>query len=406
MADNIGNKAAHDYHLDIAPVQEGFYVKGAAHCDWGMKNRLSRLFDPKSGNTVMLAFDHGYIMGPTAGLERIDVVIPPLIPYVNVLMGTKGILRSCISPAAPVAKCVRVTYDTTVLFDEMSNGGGIACDIENAVRMNADCMAVQTFIGAPGESRSLELLCRTADAGARYGIPTLGVVAVGKQMERTEKFFQLATRVLAENGANVVKSYYCDGFERVAAACPVPIVIAGGKKLPELEALEMAYRAIAEGARGVDMAGTSSSPTAPPAWPRPSARWSTGATPPSRPLRSTRKSKTPDQEGTFMSAEYMHIGIPITNKKPGMTYNEGAKFWVSNVDDYDYKIEYLKFEEGAPFPEVLHRCPHVAYKVDSLEKYIADADSVICGPMQANDQGDQVAFVWKDGAILELYQPK
>ena len=234
MADNIGNKAAHDYHLDIAPVQEGF-------------------FDPKSGNTVMLAFDHGYIMGPTAGLERIDVVIPPLIPYVNVLMGTKGILRSCISPAAPVAKCVRVTYDTTVLFDEMSNGGGIACDIENAVRMNADCMAVQTFIGAPGESRSLELLCRTADAGARYGIPTLGVVAVGKQMERTEKFFQLATRVLAENGANVVKSYYCDGFERVAAACPVPIVIAGGKKLPELEALEMAYRAIAEGARGVDM---------------------------------------------------------------------------------------------------------------------------------------------------------
>lgn len=95
-----------------------------------------------------------------------------------------------------------------------------------------------------------------------------------------------------------------------------------------------------------------------------------------------------------MSAEYMHIGIPITNKKPGMTYNEGAKFWVSNVDDYDYKIEYLKFEEGTPFPEVLHRCPHVAYKVDSLEKYIADADSVICGPMQANDQGDQLAFVW------------
>ena len=218
-----------------------------------MQNRLARLFNPKSGNTVMLAFVHGYIMGPTAGLERIDLAIPPLIPYVDVLMGTKGVIRSCISPAAPTAKCVRVTYDTTVLFDEMSNGGGIACDIENALRMNADCMAVQTFIGAPGESRSLELLARTADAGARYGIPTLGVVAVGKQMERTEKFFQLATRVLAENGANVVKSYYCEGFERVAAACPVPIVIAGGKKLPELEALEMAYRAIQDGAHGVDM---------------------------------------------------------------------------------------------------------------------------------------------------------
>ena len=91
-----------------------------------------------------------------------------------------------------------------------------------------------------------------------------------------------------------------------------------------------------------------------------------------------------------MSATYMHIGIPITNKKPGMTYNEGAKFWVSNVDDYDYKIEYLKFEEGTPFPEEIHRNPHVAYKV--------------CGPMAANDKGDRLAFVWKDGAILELYQ--
>ena len=253
MADNIGNKAAKEYYLNVPFRQEGFYVKGAANSDWGMKNRLAHLFDPKSGNTVMLAFDHGYIMGPTSGLERIDVVIPPLIPHVNVLMGTWGVLRSCIDPAMQTAKCVRVTYDTTVLFDEMSNGGGIVCDMENAIRMNADCMAVQTFLGAPGESRSLELLARTANLGARYGIPTLGVVAVGKQMERTEKFFQLATRVLAENGANVVKSYYCDGFERVAAACPVPIVIAGGKKLPELEALEMAYKAIDQGAHGVDM---------------------------------------------------------------------------------------------------------------------------------------------------------
>ncbi len=253
MADHIGNKAAHDYHLDVPAPQEGFYVKGNAHCAWGMKNRLARMFRPQSGNTVMLAFDHGYIMGPTAGLERIDLVIPPLIPYVNVLMGTRGVIRSCISPVVPAAKCVRVTYDSTVLYDDMSNGGGIACGIDSAIEMNADCMAVQTFIGSPGESRSLELLARTADAGSRYGIPTLGVVAVGKEMERTEKFFLLATRVLAENGANVVKSYYCDGFERVAAACPVPIVIAGGKKLPEPEALEMAYRAIQEGAHGVDM---------------------------------------------------------------------------------------------------------------------------------------------------------
>ncbi len=253
MADNIGNKAAHDYHLDVPAAQESFYVKGAAHCDWGMKTRLARIFSPQSGNTVMLAFDHGYIMGPTAGLERIDLVIPPLIPYVDVLMGTRGIFRACVPPDARVGRCLRVTYDSTVLYDDMSNGGGLASDMENALRMNADCVAVQTFIGAPGESRSLELLSRTADAGARYGVPTLGVVAVGKEMERTEKFFLLATRVLAENGANIVKSYYCEGFEKVAAACPVPIVIAGGKKLPEAEALEMAWRAIQEGAHGVDM---------------------------------------------------------------------------------------------------------------------------------------------------------
>lgn len=253
MADNVGNKAAHNYHLDVPASQEGFYIKGAAHCGWGMQARLARMFDPKSGNTVMLAFDHGYIMGPTAGLERIDLVIPPLIPYVDVLMGTRGVFQSCISPAAQVGRCLRGTYDSTVLYDDMSNGGGLAADMEQALRMNADCVAVQTFIGSPGERRSLELLCRTADAGARYGLPTLGVVAVGKEMERTEKFFLLATRVLAENGANIVKSYYCEGFERVAAACPVPIVIAGGKKLPELEALEMAYKAIQQGAHGVDM---------------------------------------------------------------------------------------------------------------------------------------------------------
>lgn len=104
-----------------------------------------------------------------------------------------------------------------------------------------------------------------------------------------------------------------------------------------------------------------------------------------------------------MAVEYMHIGIPITNKKPNMTYNEDAKFWVSDVDDYEYKIEYLKFEEGTPFPEILHRNPHVAYKVDDLEKYVADADEVIVEPIMANEK-DRLAFVIKDGAILELYE--
>jgi putative autoinducer-2 (AI-2) aldolase len=254
MADSDGNASSKEYYLDRPPSNDnGFPIKGAGHLEWGMKQRLASMFNPASGNTVMLAFDHGYIMGPTAGLERLDIAIPPLAPYVDVLMGTRGGIRSCIPPTITKPVCLRAGYDTSVLFDDMSNGGGVACDITQALRMNAVAWAAQTFIGTPGEARSLGLLAQLVDSGATYGVPTLGVVAVGKDMVRSEKFFLLATRLLAENGANVVKSYYCDGFERVTAACPVPIVIAGGKKLPEDEALTMAYRAIQEGARGVDM---------------------------------------------------------------------------------------------------------------------------------------------------------
>ncbi len=253
MADNIGNIDAKNYHLDV-DVQSGILnIKGAEHLEWGMKNRLASMFNPKSGNTVMLAFDHGYVMGPTSGLERLDIAIPPLIEHVDVLMGTRGAIRTSIPPTMDKSICLRVSYDSSVLYDDMSIGGGIACDIESAIKMNATCLVAQTFIGSPGEARSLGVLAQTVDAGNKYGIPTMGVVAVGKEMERTERFFLLATRILAENGANIVKSYYCDGFERVAAACPVPIVVAGGKKVPEAEALTMAYRAISEGARGVDM---------------------------------------------------------------------------------------------------------------------------------------------------------
>lgn len=253
MADAIGNKAAKDYHLDVPAPEQGFFAKGLGNTDWGMKNRLSRIFSPSSGNTVMLAFDHGYIMGSTAGLERLDVSIAPLCQYADVLMGTRGALRSCIPPTLNKAVCLRATHDSSVLFEDMSQGCGLGADMEDALRMNASALAIQCFIGGKGERDSLEVLCRAADAGYRYGVPVMGVTAVGKEMERTPKYFLLATRMLAELGASMVKTYFCDDFEKVVAACPVPIVIAGGKKLPEDEALTMAYRAIQSGARGVDM---------------------------------------------------------------------------------------------------------------------------------------------------------
>lgn len=252
MADKDGIISSKQYFEGVPHAQQHFHVKGADHLDWGMKDRLSRIFRPDTGRTVMLAFDHGYIMGPTSGLERLDLVIPELAPYVDVFMATRGAMRTCVPPVFSKGLALRCTAGSSVLDEDMSHEI-VGVDVEDTIRMNASCMAVQTFIGAPGEKASIENLCKTIDAGNRFGIPTLGVVAVGKQMERTTAFFLLATRMLAEFGAHIVKTYYCDEFEKVVAACPVPIVVAGGKKLPEQEALTMTYQAISQGAAGVDM---------------------------------------------------------------------------------------------------------------------------------------------------------
>ena len=253
MADKDGLKIAKNYSVDVEFANQGsFYVKGANNLDWGMKKHLSNIFSPKSGNTVMFAFDHGYFMGATAGLERLDLVIPELLPHVDCLMGTRGALRSSVAPDNGKAIALRVTSGSSMLNDDLSHEV-VAVDIEDAIRMNADCMAVQTFIGAEGQLSSIDNLSRVVNAGMRYSIPTMGVVAVGKDMERTDRFFKLATRIVAEMGVQIIKTYYCEKFEEIVAACPVPIVVAGGKKLPEREALTLAYRGIQGGARGLDM---------------------------------------------------------------------------------------------------------------------------------------------------------
>ncbi|MCT4604889.1 MAG: 3-hydroxy-5-phosphonooxypentane-2,4-dione thiolase [Marinisporobacter sp.] len=252
MADKDGMKIPKDYAIDVKPPHQTFHVKGMDHVDWGMKNRLSKIFNPKTGKTLMLAFDHGYIMGSTAGLERLDLSIPPLIEDADCIMGTRGALRSCIMPDHDKAIALRCSAGSSVLKDDMSHEV-IGVHIEDAIRMNATCLAVQSFIGASGECESINNIVKAVDKGNRYGIPVLGVVAVGKEMERTPKYFLLATRMLAEFGASIVKTYYCDDFEKITAACPVPIVIAGGKKVSEKEALEITYKAIQQGAAGVDM---------------------------------------------------------------------------------------------------------------------------------------------------------
>jgi putative autoinducer-2 (AI-2) aldolase len=241
-----------NFHEDVPPPEHSFFLKGSGAYDWGMQNRLSRIFRPETGRTLMLAIDHGYFQGPTTGLERVDLEIVPIASHADALMLTRGILRSTVPATHGGGVVMRASGGPSILKD-LSNER-IALDMEDAARMNVHAVAVQVFIGGEYETQSVENLTRLVDASYRYGIPVLGVTAVGKELSRDSRYLGLATRICAELGAQFVKTYYCDeGFQRVTAGCPVPIVMAGGKKLPERDALEMAYRALQEGAAGVDM---------------------------------------------------------------------------------------------------------------------------------------------------------
>ncbi|MHB0938374.1 MAG: 3-hydroxy-5-phosphonooxypentane-2,4-dione thiolase [Armatimonadota bacterium] len=252
MADNDAPKEEKNFYLDVPVKQEAFFLKGLNAVDWGLQNRMSNIFNAKSGKTVMLAIDHGYFQGPTTGLERVDVTILPLLPYADTLMLTRGMLRSTIPSTYTRGIVLRASGGPSIL-KELSNEQ-LALDIEDAIRLNASAMAVQVFIGGEYESQSVHNMTRLVDMGNRYGIATLGVTAVGKELVRDARYMRLATRICAELGATYVKTYYVEkDFDTVTAACPVPIVIAGGKKLPELDALKMAANAIRDGAAGVDM---------------------------------------------------------------------------------------------------------------------------------------------------------
>jgi 3-hydroxy-5-phosphonooxypentane-2,4-dione thiolase len=241
-----------NFHADIPAPDQSFLLKGSGAYDWGMKNRLARIFRPEAGRTVMLAIDHGYFQGPTTGLERVDLNIVPIAQHADALMLTRGILRSTIPATHRGGIVLRASGGPSIL-KELSNER-VAVDMEDAARLGAHAVAVQVFVGGEHESQSVENMTKLVDAGYRYGIPVLGVTAVGKELTRDARYLGLATRICAELGAQLVKTYYCaEGFEKVAAGCPVPIVMAGGKKLPEREALEIAYRAVQEGAAGVDM---------------------------------------------------------------------------------------------------------------------------------------------------------
>ncbi|MFQ5670012.1 MAG: 3-hydroxy-5-phosphonooxypentane-2,4-dione thiolase [Acidobacteriota bacterium] len=245
-------KVAREFHPEVQADLPAFFLKGSQALGWGMQNRLSRIFQAGSGRTVMLAIDHGYFQGPTRGLERVDLHIVPLLPHCDALMLTRGMLRSTIPASFTRGAVLRASGGPSIL-KELSNEQ-IAVDIEEACRLNVAALAVQVFIGGEYETQSVHNMTRVADLGNRYGIPILAVTAVGREMVRDARYFRLACRICAELGAHMVKTYYVpEGFETVAASCPVPLVMAGGKKLPELDALTMAFNAVEQGAAGVDM---------------------------------------------------------------------------------------------------------------------------------------------------------
>ena len=219
--------------------------------DWGMQNRLSNIIKPDTGRTVMLAVDHGYFLGPTTGLEDPGKTVEPLLEYADTLMLTRGVLRNCVNPDMNVPIVLRVSGGTSILGNLANEG--LSVSMKDAVRLNVAGVALSIFVGDELEKQSLLNMAKLVDEATEYGIPTLAVTAVGKEMVRDSRYLGLACRIAAELGVQYVKTYYCDNFEKVVENCPVPIVIAGGKKIPEPEALKLAANAVKRGAIGVDM---------------------------------------------------------------------------------------------------------------------------------------------------------
>jgi len=220
--------------------------------DWGLRNRLSRILNPQDGKGVMLAVDHGYFLGPTEKLEDPKKTIKPLLKYADSLMLTRGILRTCVESNANIPIVLRVSGGTSILGEDLSKEA-ITTSIEEAIKLNASCLAMSIFVGSKYEHQTLSNLSKLIDEGEKYGIPVLAVTAVGKEMARDARYLALSCRIAAELGAHLVKSYYCENFEKVVEGCPVPVIIAGGKKLPEKDALNLTFNAIRDGASGVDM---------------------------------------------------------------------------------------------------------------------------------------------------------
>jgi putative autoinducer-2 (AI-2) aldolase len=221
--------------------------------EWGMANRLSHLIQP-DGRALFLPIDHGYFQGPTHKLEEPRQTLEPLLPYADGVFVTRGVLRACIDPVKSKPIILRVSGGTSMAGKDLSNEGLIT-SLEDAIRLNASALGISIFVGSEYEKNSLLNLARLVDEGEKYGIPVMAVTAVGKELEKREaRYLALASRIAAELGARVVKTYWCKDFEKVTRGCPVPVVMAGGPHTTnELEVFEFVHDGLQKGAIGVNL---------------------------------------------------------------------------------------------------------------------------------------------------------
>ena len=220
--------------------------------EWGLENRLSSIIKPQNKRALMLAVDHGYFLGPTEKLENPKKVIAPLLKHCDSLMLTRGVQRTSVPATTETPMVLRVSGGSSIIGDDLSQED-ITVSIDDAIRLNASALAMSIFVGSKYEYQTVVNLGKLVNEAAKYGLPVLAVTAVGKELGKDARYLSLACRMAAEQGAHIVKTYYCENFEKVVQSCPVPIIVAGGKKIPERDALQLTYNSIKAGAVGVDI---------------------------------------------------------------------------------------------------------------------------------------------------------
>ncbi len=221
--------------------------------EWGMANRMAQLIQ-SDGRCLFLPIDHGYFQGPTRKLENPRQTLEPILQYADAVFITRGVLRSSVDPDKAKPIILRVSGGTSMVGKDLANEG-LTTSMEEAIRLNVSAVGISIFVGSDYEKESLLNLSKLVDDGEKYGIPVMAVTAVGKELEKRDaRYLALCSRIAAELGARVVKTYWCENFDRVTQGCPVPVVMAGGPQVDtELEVFEFVHDGIQKGAVGVNL---------------------------------------------------------------------------------------------------------------------------------------------------------